>query len=152
MRRGVTVCLALALAVFAVSGCDFSRSPGSTADPNAAYRAVMVRHAESLSSSTAALGDLFDPPRYGDSAWVERVAATVLVWPQVDREARALTPPADYAAFHARYLAMTALLSKAADDFAYGAAIPDEQMVAVGWATLGQAEQVRDELTALLPS
>jgi hypothetical protein len=86
---------------------------------------------------------LFDEPKVDDRAWRDQVTAELALWRLLYRDAQALTPPQEYAAFHEQYLAALALLDGAAEDVRVALDTGDQQRLADG------SDKIRQGIEAL---
>lgn len=96
-----------------------------------------------LGGSLQRVNALFDEPKVDDRAWIDQVTAELALWRLLYRDAQALTPPAEYATFHERYLVALALLDGAAEDVRVALDTGDAQRLADG------SDKIRQGIEAL---
>lgn len=116
------------------------------------YRSIVVQRTKTLEQSVEQLNALLQAPQFRDPAWESQVATELSTWSSASAEARTLTPPDDYRAFHEKYLAGLSQFEDAADYLQK--AIDNQNLSAIGDAR-GQmilaGRMIVVEASSLLP-
>ena len=128
------------LAETGVPGAAPAPDPGAGEGLDAATYGTTVRGQVTLVvGSLQRVDALFDNVQPGDQAWLDQLRAELSLWQILYSEAQELTPPAELADFHARYVEALALLDSAAPDVAEGVASGDQERLSQADAKIDQA-------------
>lgn len=127
-----------------------SSENGSGAEGQA-YRSVVVQRIDSLDQSLEELSVLLLAPQMRDPDWKSRVETELSTWRDAAAEARGLTPPDAYRAFHEKYLAGLSQFEEGAGYLETG--IANQNLSAVGEARgqIMMAGKTVSDASSLLP-
>ena len=130
-------------------------TPGLSADEQA-YLAVVVDQLERMYDSLQRFSDPLneaqrDPYVILDPGWKLKVATELAIWQATYNEAKNLTPPPRFAAFHQTYVSALEQFSLAADDFAYGVDHLDPGRINAAASRLQEGTRLLQEAMKQMP-
>ncbi|MCM8745831.1 hypothetical protein NET03_04745 [Thermomicrobium sp. CFH 73360] len=130
-------------------------TPGLSAE-ELQYLSVVLGQSKRMQDSLQRLSDPLeqaqsDPYVIFTPAWRAKVAVELAIWKSTYEEARNLTPPPRFAAFHQTYVSALEQFSLAADDFAYGIDHLDARRISVAASRLEEGGRLLQEAMKQMP-